>query len=104
MAPAEPHLRIEVVYCRQPGQSDLVNLEMPPGATLADALRASGLLQRHALSEDGLYVGIWGRMQAATTPLRDQDRVEIYRPLQVDPKEARRQRYHRQRLRAPGAG
>ncbi|HZF78522.1 MAG TPA: RnfH family protein [Rubrivivax sp.] len=103
MAPAEPGLRVEVVYCPKPGQTELVQLQMPPGATLADALHASGLLQRHALRKDDLSVGIWGRVQASATPLRDRDRVEIYRPLQVDPKEARRERYRHQRLK-PGDG
>jgi putative ubiquitin-RnfH superfamily antitoxin RatB of RatAB toxin-antitoxin module len=40
---------------------------------------------------------VWGRVQPADTPLRDRDRVEVYRPLLVDPKEARRQRYKKQR-------
>jgi putative ubiquitin-RnfH superfamily antitoxin RatB of RatAB toxin-antitoxin module len=104
MAPAESGLRVEVVYCPAPGHTDLVQLHLPAGATLADALQASGLLQRHALEKDGLSVGVWGRVQALDGLLRDRDRVEIYRPLQVDPKEARRQRYRHQRLlKAAGA-
>ena len=91
----EPVLRIEVVYCPGPGSVDLVSLRLPPGAALSDALTASGLLQRHALAGGDLRVGTWGRMQDAATPLRDRDRVEIYRPLTVDPKEARRLRYKR---------
>ena len=99
MAPADAGmLRVEVVYCAAPGQADVVPLQLPAGATVADALRASGLPQRHALVLDGLNVGIWGRaVQAPDALLRDRDRVEIYRPLQVDPKEARRQRYQHQR-------
>ena len=42
---------------------------------------------------DGLRLGVWGKPRSADTLLRDRDRVEIYRPLTVDPKEARRQRY-----------
>ena len=103
MAPAEDGMRVEVVYCAAPGQTDLVQLQLPPGATLADALRASGLLQRHSLETEGLSAGVWGRIQALDGLLRDRDRVEIYRPLQVDPKEARRQRYRHQRLKAAGA-
>ena len=97
MAPAEGGLRVEVVYCPAPGKTELVQLHLAPGATLSDALHASALLQRHALAIDGLSAGIWGRIQALTAPLKDRDRVEIYRPLQVDPKEARRQRYRQQR-------
>ena len=100
MAPAEVGLRVEVVYCAAPGHTDLVRLQLPAGATVADALQASGLLQRHALAMAGLSVGVWGRVQALDGPLRDRDRVEIYRPLQVDPKEARRLRYRHQRSKA----
>ena len=86
-------MRVEVVYCPAPGVDDRVALDLPPGATLADALIASGVLERHALSGDGLRTGIWGRNQQPTARLRDGDRVEVYRPLTVDPKEARRLRY-----------
>ena len=94
MAPAEDGgVDIEVVYCAAPGQTDLLSLRMPPGATVDDALAASGLRQRHALEDAGLHVGIWSRLVPTSTPLRDRDRVEVYRPLTVDPKEARRLRY-----------
>jgi uncharacterized protein len=95
MAPAE--LRVEVVYCPRPGVTDLQALQLQPGATVADAVQASGVLLRHGLAGDGLHTGIWGKPRGAETPLRDHDRVEIYRPLTVDPKEARRQRYQRHR-------
>lgn len=90
-------MRIEVVYCAQPGRSDRVSLQLPEGASVLDAVAASGLCQRHALAEGSFLVGIWGRVQPLQTPLRDLDRVELYRPLQVDPKEARRLRYKRAR-------
>lgn len=93
---------VEVIYCAHPGQADSVQLRLPPGSTLAQALLASGLLARHGLCAEGLKVGIWSRLQPLHTLLRDRDRVEIYRPLRVDPKEARRQRYglHKARLQA----
>ena len=97
MAPAEGALHVEVVYCAGPARSDVVQLRLPLGATLADALGASGLLQRHGLQADAVKAGVWGQIQPPGTPLRDRDRVEIYRPLLVDPKEARRQRYRQQR-------
>ncbi|MFY9510707.1 MAG: RnfH family protein [Rubrivivax sp.] len=93
-------LQIEVVYCPQPGQVDQVLLQLPAGATLADALQASGVLQRHGLVADGLRTGIWCKPKDVSTPLREHDRVEIYRPLTVDPKEARRQRYKRHKTAA----
>ena len=102
MDPAEPGavVRVEVVYCPRPGASDHVALTLPRGATAADALRASGLAQRHALPADGLRLGVWCRVCEPATILRDRDRVEVYRPLTVDPKEARRQRYSRHKERS----
>jgi uncharacterized protein len=90
-------LNIEVVYCPEPGQTDVVQLALPTPATVATALSASALLTRHSLVLEGLLTGVWGRVQALDFSLRDGDRVEIYRPLLVDPKEARRLRYKRHR-------
>ena len=92
-------LRVEVAYCPSPGPgvTDRVALTLPAGAVVADALLGSGLLARHGLALEGLVFGVWSRRCEATTPLRDRDRVEVYRPLRVDPKEARRLRYKRQR-------
>jgi putative ubiquitin-RnfH superfamily antitoxin RatB of RatAB toxin-antitoxin module len=96
MAGAEA-LAVEVVYCPAPGEIDRVPLMLPPGSTVADALQASGLLLRHGLAVEGLRVGVWCRAAALDLVLRQRDRVEVYRPLTVDPKEARRQRYKRHR-------
>ncbi len=88
---------VEVVYCPAPGTVDLTPLRLPAGSRVLDALQASGVLARHALAAPDLRVGVWGRVQDQSSPLRDRDRVEIYRPLKVDPKEARRLRYRQQR-------
>ncbi len=99
-AGAAGRLRVEVVYCPAPGQIDQTRLMLPPGSTVADALRASGMLERHALgAPTALDTGVWCVAATADTPLRDHDRVEVYRPLQVDPKEARRLRYKGKRAR-----
>lgn len=91
-------VRVTVAYSPEPGRVDEVLLELDEGSTLADALRASGLLERHpAIDLDVQRIGIWGKFKPPEERLRDRDRVEIYRPLEVDPKEARRQRYRRQR-------
>ena len=82
--------------------ADAVALSLPAGSTLADALQRSGLCQRHALPAEGLRLGVWGKLKEASQPLRERDRVEVYRPLQVDPKEARRQRYASHRAKYPG--
>ena len=99
MAPddAAAALAIEVIYCPRPGECERITLRLSPGATLTDALRASGLLERHGLAPDTARVGIWSKVQPLEAVLRDHDRVEIYRPLTVDPKEARRLRYKRSR-------
>ena len=89
--------RVEVVYCPAPGQVDSVTLDLPAGATLADAVRRSGVLARHAVDLTGASFGIWGRKRPPETVLRERDRVELYRALTVDPKEARRLRYKRHR-------
>lgn len=86
---------VEVAYSPRAGEVEVVALQLPPGATVADALRASGLLAKHGLDEAALRTGVWCKPKEAGTLLRDRDRVEIYRPLRVDPKEARRQRYKR---------
>ena len=88
-------LAIEVVYSPAPRRIEVVALVLPEGSTLADALAASGLAARHAL--DGCVTARWGRLAAADTLLCDGDRVELVRPLTVDPNEARRLRHAEQR-------
>jgi putative ubiquitin-RnfH superfamily antitoxin RatB of RatAB toxin-antitoxin module len=96
LADSDHRLRIEVVFCPAPGQVDRTELRMVDGATVADALRASGVLERQGLSlEPAPEVGIWCRTAELDATLRDRDRVELYRPLTVDPKEARRLRYRK---------
>lgn len=95
MAPAEA-VRVSVAYSPQARVVDETELKLPAGATLIDAVRASGVLDRHpGLDLAQAKFGIWGRVQVMETVLRERDRVEIYRALRVDPKEARRQRYRK---------
>lgn len=97
MAPAEA-VRVSVAYSPRAGEVDETTLSLATGATLINAVRASGLMQRHPeIDLDVLRTGIWGRAKPHETVLRERDRVEIYRPLQVDPKEARRLRYRKDR-------
>jgi putative ubiquitin-RnfH superfamily antitoxin RatB of RatAB toxin-antitoxin module len=95
--PGAPVLTLEVVYCPAPGKIDHASLRLPAGATVADALHASGVLVRHGLDIAGVRVGVWCKACNTAALLRDHDRVEVYRPLTVDPKEARRLRYKRAR-------
>jgi putative ubiquitin-RnfH superfamily antitoxin RatB of RatAB toxin-antitoxin module len=100
MASAEnkPLLAVVVAYSPAPREVDQVSLELLPGATLDDALRQSGLLQRHPEIDLAVNsLGVWGKLRALSDTLREGDRVEVYRPLRIDPKEARRQRYRNQR-------
>jgi uncharacterized protein len=95
MVPADT-LQVSVAYSPRAGVVDEVVLDLPRGATLIDAVRASGLLDRHAgIDLAQARLGIWGRAQEPQTLLRERDRVELYRPLTVDPKEARRLRYRK---------
>jgi putative ubiquitin-RnfH superfamily antitoxin RatB of RatAB toxin-antitoxin module len=77
-------LRVEVIEA-WPGRFERVRLELEEGATVRAALAA---VQRAATSG----VGIYGRRVTLDTRLADGDRVEIYRALGADPKEARRRR------------
>ena len=91
-------LSVTVVYSPHAGAVDETGVRMPVGASVADAVRASGLLQRHlGLDPGSLVVGVWGALRAPQDLLRDADRVEVYRPLIVDPKEARHSRHRIQR-------
>lgn len=70
-----------------PERQETLELDLAEGSTLADALSASGW----SVSDEE-PCGVWGKVQARDTLLRERDRVEIYRPLQADPKTARRKR------------
>ena len=85
-------IRVEVVYARRDG-TDLVTVQLPAGATVRDAIAAAGI----ATGADPRALGIFGKRVRADAPLADGDRVEIYRPLLLDPKERRRQRAARRR-------
>lgn len=85
-------LHVEVVFAL-PGRQSLVALKVSKGTTARAAVRLSGLQAEFPeIDADHAVVGIFGRQVAADTALRDGDRVEIYRPLTADPKEARRRR------------
>ena len=91
-------LHVSVVFSPSAGVVDEVELRLAPGATVADALRLSGMEARHPQHDlTLLLVGVWGSFRERSDLLRDCDRVEVYRPLLVDPKEARRQRQQVQR-------
>lgn len=92
----DPHdpIAVEVAYA-EPRRQFLQRVELRSGATVADAIRASGVERECAIDAESLAVGVWSKTVDRGTLLRDGDRVELYRPLQVDPKEARRRRAER---------
>ncbi|MCF8203763.1 MAG: RnfH family protein [Methylotenera sp.] len=87
-------MRVELVWSPAAGDVQHRWLELPEGATLGAALAGcSDFMVAQTRALDTLRVGIWGRPRPLDTPLRERDRIEVYRPLTVDPKEARRLRY-----------
>ena len=71
----------------------LKRLQVAQDSKLAEAIETSGLLRKFPeIDLARNRVGIFGRLARSDAPLRDGDRVEIYRPLTVEPKEARRRR------------
>lgn len=96
-------MRVTLLHCPAPRQHEERQLELEPGATVRDALQRAGLAAEAAADPRlALTVGIWGRKAGMDQVLREGDRVELYRPLQVDPKLARRERFNRQGKRAAG--
>lgn len=96
-------MSVDVVYA--PGPREVLEwpLVLPTGSTVGDAVHASGALQRcPELQHGALAVGIWGAVTRLSQTLSDGDRVEIYRPLKVDPKVARRERFRQQGARGAG--
>jgi len=84
-----------------PGVETVVDLRLPVGATVADAVACSALIARHRLDPASIAFAIFGQRADAHTPLVDGDRVELTRPLPADPKQARRERAHARPLRKP---
>lgn len=82
---------VEVAYA-EPSRQFLRRVTLAAGATIADAIAASGLEAELGIDTSSLAAGIWSKSKLRDTRLADGDRVELYRPLTADPKEARRRR------------
>ena len=88
-----------------PAQQALLRVRLGDGATVGDAIRASGVLD--AFPEIDLAknkVGIFSKLVKLDEAVRDKDRVEIYRPLIADPKEVRRKRAEEGKVTKKGGG
>lgn len=109
--PPSPMMHITVTACIRPGVVTEHSLGVPVGACVRDVLRhAQGLGIEIERADDRADVrvpddrqyGVWGRFVMLDTVLQDQDRLELYRPLLVDPKHARRERFQQQGARGTG--
>jgi hypothetical protein len=84
-------IEVEVAYAR-PDKQEIVPVRVPDGTTALEAARLSGIVDVFPEIElDTTDMGIFGKVikDPAAHELRDGDRVELYRPLKIDPKQAR---------------
>jgi putative ubiquitin-RnfH superfamily antitoxin RatB of RatAB toxin-antitoxin module len=85
-------MQIGVAYA-EPDQQVWLKLEIPEGSMLLDAVNRSGILARFPQVDlKKQKVGIFGKLAKLDTPLREGDRVEIYRPITVDPTKVKRRK------------
>ena len=86
-------IKVELVWSPKAGDVHHVWLTLEEGVSVEQALRGCSEFSDQLPGLDALKIGVWGRIRPLNTPLRDRDRIEVYRSLTVDPMEARRQRY-----------
>ncbi|MBX3652791.1 MAG: RnfH family protein [Ramlibacter sp.] len=99
----EALIRICVVWSDAPRSVREWHLVLSAGSTVEQAVVASGAIETLGVAAAReLNLGVWGRKASGDQVLRDQDRVEIYRWLTVDPKVARRERFRKQGARNAG--
>ena len=97
-------INIEVVYAL-PDEQILLKQSVPIGTTVAEAIQASGVLDKHPeIDLANNKLGIFGKLTKADAVVRDKDRIEIYRPLIADPKEVRRKRAEEGKVMKKGGG
>lgn len=86
------HIMVEVAYAL-PDQQLIIPVQVAPEANVEAAIRKSGILNKFPeIDLNTNQIGIFGKLSKLDAPLRNLDRIEIYRPLIADPKEARKQR------------
>jgi putative ubiquitin-RnfH superfamily antitoxin RatB of RatAB toxin-antitoxin module len=81
-------MKVSVVWAT-PSIQDLVDVEVPVGATVGQAVDRSGLVVRYRLDPARLGLAVFGRRSSRDAPLADGDRIELTRPLAIDPNAAR---------------
>lgn len=93
----ESLVKIEVAYAI-PEKSWLIELQVPTGTSVEEAIVQSGLLEQCPDIDLAVQkTGIFGKIQKPDAPVKEGDRIEVYRPLKIDPKEARRLRAKKNR-------
>jgi len=84
-------IEVEVAYAR-PERQLILTVEVPQGTTAVEAVRLSGIEEQFPEIDLGRNrLGVFGKLCKPDRPLNAGDRVEIYRPLLVDPRTARRE-------------
>lgn len=84
-------MRVEVAYAR-PDKQQIVELQVPENTTALEAVKLSGITDIFPeINPDAIDMGVFGKVikAPAAHELREGDRVELYRPLKIDPKQAR---------------
>jgi putative ubiquitin-RnfH superfamily antitoxin RatB of RatAB toxin-antitoxin module len=100
---AEERVRVTVCYSPAPRRVLEWAVSVAAGAVVLEALQVSGVSEAAPqLDLKRAPVGIWGRKAQLSQRLRDGDRIEVLRTLQVDPKVARRERFRKQGARTAG--
>jgi putative ubiquitin-RnfH superfamily antitoxin RatB of RatAB toxin-antitoxin module len=97
---------LDVYWHDESGAAVLRRVELPSGATLRDAVGASGIEPLlPAAWPQALRLAVWGELRAPDDAAQDGDRVDLLRALRIDPKDARQRRArHRARLDAQRRG
>jgi uncharacterized protein len=99
----EMGIRITLIYSPAPREVREIALDLPEGCTVSQALQASAIESLFPdLDLQQALTGVWGRRARSDQVLRDQDRLEVYRSLTVNPKVARRKRFAKQGARTTG--
>jgi putative ubiquitin-RnfH superfamily antitoxin RatB of RatAB toxin-antitoxin module len=95
---------VEVAFAL-PNEQLIIPISMPPEANAEAAIRASGILSKFPEIDLNVnQIGIFGKLSKLDAPLRNLDRIEIYRPLIADPKEVRKQRAEEGKAMKKGGG
>lgn len=101
---SSPHIMVEVAYAL-PHEQLIIPITMPPEVNAEAAIAASGILDKFPEIDLSVnQIGIFGKLSKLDAPLRNLDRIEIYRPLIADPKEVRKQRAADGKIMKKGGG